>query len=100
MLESIIPVIIVSLVVIILSVTSKKKDKVDKGFKYNYFGLSYRRKMIRTLVNLPVLVLLLFVMHYFTDWSITRIVLLGLLFLIAFIIQLIYNYTKWKRLEI
>ncbi|WP_438313113.1 ATPase [Sporosarcina sp. FA9] len=99
MLEIIIPIIFVSLIVIILSVISKKKNKVDKGFKFNYFGLSYRRKMIRTLVNLPVFVLLLFVIHYFTDWGIPTIVLWGLLFLIAFIIQLIYNYTMWKRLE-
>jgi len=72
---------------------------VDKGFKFNYFGLSYRRKMIRTFINLPIFALLLFAVYYFTDWGIRIIVLVGLLWLIAFFIQLIYNYNMWKRHE-
>lgn len=96
MLDFIFPVIIALLVVFILSVISKKKDKVDKGFKFNYFRLSYRRKMIRTLIILPIIVLLFFVMHYFTDWSMRTIVLLELLLLISFIVQL----TPYVRVDV
>jgi hypothetical protein len=57
MLDVIIPILVVVLVVVILSITSKNKDKVDKGFKFNYYSLSYRRRMIRTLISLPIIVL-------------------------------------------
>lgn len=97
--DFIIPVIITILIVVILSIIYKGKDKVDQGFKFNYYRLSYRRKTIRTLINLPIIVLLIFVMHYFTDWTIGTIVSFGLFFFIIFIAQLIYNYTMWKRRE-
>lgn len=98
-LNFIIPVIVVLLVVVILSITSKERDKVDKGFKFNYFSLSYRRKMIRTLISLPMIVVLFIVMHYFTDWNRGTIVLVGILFFIGFLVQLLYNYSMWKRHE-
>lgn len=98
-LDFIIPVIVVLLVVVILSITSKHKDKVDKGFKINYFRLSYRRKMIRTVISLPMIVVLFIVMHYFTNWDMVTIILVGIVLLIAFLAQLLYNYSMWKRHE-
>ncbi|MFC3039671.1 ATPase [Virgibacillus xinjiangensis] len=97
--DFIIPVIAVLLVVFILSLTSRKKDKVDKGFTFNYYRLSYRRKMLRTFINIPIMVLLVILVYRSTDWKIGSIVLLGLLLFVAFLVQLIYNYRMWKRNE-
>ncbi|RKD24541.1 hypothetical protein BEP19_09160 [Ammoniphilus oxalaticus] len=96
---SIISVIISLLVGVFLSVRAKKKVKVDKGFKINYFGLSYRRKMIRTIINFPVVASLLFAMNYFRYWSLKTVLLWGLLFFLVNMVQLLYNYNKWKRHE-
>ena len=60
-------ILISLLVVIIFSIIFKGKAKVDKGFAINYFKLSHRRKMIRTLTSLPILILALFVIYIFID---------------------------------
>lgn len=56
-----VPLIIAVLVVLILSFVYKGKVKTDKGFAFNYFGLSYRRKFIRTITTLPINTFALFV---------------------------------------
>jgi|SRR5699024_4349974 len=97
--EFVIPVIVTALVVITLSIIFKGKGKVDRGFKINYFKLSYRRKMIRTLITFPILILLLIIIYFYTEWSMLANVLFGLLFLTAFLGQLIYNYKMWLESE-
>ncbi|MCF3944771.1 ATPase [Oceanobacillus alkalisoli] len=77
----VIPIVAALLVTIILSVMFRGSDKVDKGFKLNYFKLSYRRKLIKTLISLPVITLALIVIYSYTEWSMAANVLLGLLFL-------------------
>ncbi|WP_163970404.1 ATPase [Oceanobacillus halotolerans] len=99
MTDIIIPVIIALFVSVILSIIFKGKAKVDKGFKLNYFKLSYRRKMIRTLTSLPFVIVGLIVIYYYTDWSMALNILFGLLFLLAFSVQLIYNFKMWKKME-
>lgn len=95
--DFVIPVLITLFVVIILSIIYKGKDKVDKGFKLNYFKLSYRRKMIRTIILIPINILLLIFIYEYTDWSMVVTVLLGLLLLITVLVQLIYNFNMWKK---
>lgn len=97
--DIVIPVLITLFVVIILSIIFKGKDKVDRGFKINYFKLSYRRKMIRTIIFIPINILLLIFVYAYTDWSMVVNVLLGLLILIALLVQLIYNFNMWKKTE-
>ncbi|ALX47507.1 hypothetical protein [Lentibacillus amyloliquefaciens] len=95
----VIPVLITISVVIILSIIFKGKDKVDRGFKINYFKLSYRRKMIRTIIFTPINILLLIFIYVYTDWSMVVNVLVGLLLFIAGLVQLIYNFNMWKKNE-
>lgn len=97
--EIVIPVSIALLVTIILTIVFKGSDKVDKGFKINYFKLSYRRKMIRTLTSLPILILATIVIYFYTEWSMTINILVGLVILIFFLVQLIYNFYMWKKNE-
>lgn len=95
----IIPVIIAFLVVIIFSVIFKGKNKVDKGFKINYFKLSYRRKMIRTLTSLPIVIFALVLNYFFSDFSASIKITIGSLLFLVFAIQLLYNFSMWKRKE-
>lgn len=97
--EIVIPVSIALLVTIILSIVFKGSDKVDKGFKINYFKLSYRRKMIRTLTSLPILILAIIVIYFYAEWSMTINILVGLVILIFFFVQFIYNFYMWKKNE-
>ncbi|MFD1361566.1 ATPase [Lentibacillus salinarum] len=97
--DFVLPVLITLFVVIILSIIFKGKDKVDRGFKINYFKLSYRRKMIRTIIFIPINILLLIFIYAYTDWSMLVNVFLGLLLLIAILVQLIYNFNMWKKTE-
>jgi fatty acid desaturase len=86
-------------VTVILSVIFKGSKKVDKGFKINYYKLSYRRKMIRTLAGLPVLILAMVFIYFITDWSMTANILFGMFFFLFFLAQVFYNYFMWKRAE-
>jgi len=97
--EFVIPVLITLFVVIILSIIFKGKDKVDRGFKINYFKLSYRRKMIRTIIFIPINILLLIFIYVYTNWSMVVNILVGLSLIIAGLVQLIYNFNMWKKNE-
>lgn len=95
-----IPIITALCVATVLSVITKNKDKVDKGFAVNYFHLSYRRKMIRTFINVPIIAFVLLALYFFTNLDVGVLVGMGVLMLIATVIQLIYNYTMWKKNEV
>ena len=97
MLYFIAPIVIGLVIILILSFANKDAAKVDKGAELNYFKLSYRRKMIRTLTNLPIIILSLILISTFTDGKMFG--LIGLLFLVIFSIQLMYNFTMWKKKE-
>ncbi|MBH9964845.1 ATPase [[Bacillus] enclensis] len=84
--------------VIIFSLIFKNKTKIDKGFKMNYFGLSYRRKMIRTLLSFPLIVLITIFLMYI-DLSKAIKISFVLFILVAFAIQFFYNYYMWKKKE-
>ena len=73
-----------------------KSNKIDKGFELNYWRLSYRRKYIRTLWNLP-LVIFTIIIIFFAEYSYFRKVAWSVIFILLFLIQLIYNYSKWQR---
>lgn len=91
---------IVSLIVIIIfSVSYRHKSKVDKGPKLNYFSLSYRRKMIRTLMTFPVVILAVIAILLFPNFSIRIEMLFVIFLLLVFVIQLIYNFYMWKKKE-
>src|SRR5699024_12305107 len=85
------PIVIGLIVTLILSIVFKDSSKVDRGVELNYFRLSYRRKLIRTLMNIPVIILFLIVIYSFSDWGMLVNTLIVLLFYLIFLIHLYYN---------
>ena len=97
-------IIVISLVIgllvsIPLSIIFRGKGKVDKGFKVNYYQLSYRRKMIRTLLGLPILILAFFVFYFYIETSMSIDIFWGVFLFLLFSVQLIYNFYMWKKYE-
>ena len=72
--------------------------KKDKGIELIYWKLSYRRKFIRTLWWTPVAVVALALIWGLNSNIIFKSIITILLILIN-LIQLIYNYIKWRSDE-
>lgn len=71
-------------------------EKVDKGIEICYWKLSYRRKLIRTLWLIPICIF--FLVEFYKDFDINfSTVVIGILIFGAIMIQIFYNYTKWKK---
>lgn len=87
------------LVSLILSLIFKKKEKKDSGFVITYYKLSYRRKMIRTLWIFPIAVISLTAIYLFVDENFNEILFVSIFLLVLFLLQLFYNYFKWKKYE-
>ncbi len=71
---------------------------VDSGFHFLYWGLSYRRKFVRTLWLLSLSPILLL----FPKVSVGHIQLVPVGFISTLVVgvaQLIYTYAMWKKLE-
>ena len=76
----------------------KNMNKVDKGFELVYWKLSYRRKFIRTLWTIPWMIAsLIFIQIVGENYKYTMIA--GIIYLVVFPIQAIYNYKKWMKEE-
>ncbi|MGD6801963.1 hypothetical protein ACQCVK_06375 [Rossellomorea vietnamensis] len=99
-LEFLLPVLLVTLFVgILLPILFRNKEKVDKGPGLVYYKLSYRRKMIRTLTTIPLLIIIIIATSYLADLDAVEILLFSSVFVAMTIIQFLYNYIKWKKLE-
>jgi ABC-type sugar transport system permease subunit len=75
-----------------------KKPKVDKGFKFAYYGLSHRRKFWRTIYFIPFACLFIIIILYITGVTKVSVGLVGF-YVILIIIQASYNYVKWQNEE-
>lgn len=73
-------------------------DKVDKGFEWQYYKLSYRRKFIRTLWLIPWTILAIVLIYLFSK-SIVQTCIWSFILVTVLVIQLIYNFLKWKKTE-
>lgn len=94
----IIPIlVVVGITNLILSKTFKGKGKVDKGFEFIYFKLTYRRKMIRTFTSLPITIIGLLIIYYFSNWSLEFYLTFVLFVLLTVLAQFVYNFKKWKE---
>ncbi|KOS69852.1 hypothetical protein AEA09_12725 [Lysinibacillus contaminans] len=100
LLNAIIPIIIGFGVSGIVSFFFRNKEKVDNGFEFIYYRLSYRKKMMRTLWNLPLIFLALISINIFADLQIYENLIIFILFLSGFFLQLFYNFYRWKKEEI
>lgn len=76
-----------------------RKDKIDKGFAINYYKLSYRRKMIRTLTGFPLFVVAYILIFIYTETNSTVLTTFGVILFCLFLLQLLYNYINWKKKE-
>lgn len=76
----------------------RRPTGVDKGFYFPYWGLSYRRKFIRTLWVISMTPLFLLVPDDIFPLSISS-EFLFIFTLTSGITQLIYTYAMWKDLE-
>ncbi len=81
------------------------REKVDKGFCFEYSKLSYRRRMVRNLwfaVISPVFFIfpddLFGFISKVSGIPITKLAVV-LFFLCVFVLQSIYNYYKWKKVD-
>ena len=71
-------------------------DKIDKGFSFSYWRLSYRRKLIRTLWTSPAMFLFLLYPEETQFLSLDRNSVMALAFLVVSA-QAYYNYYRWKK---
>lgn len=94
---AILPIIFALIITLIFTKVYKNKEKVDHGFAFNYFGLSYRRKMIRTLYTFPILMVALVLFYAASPLSLRYLLFLLLITVLGFIIQFLHNYKMWKQ---
>lgn len=80
------------------------KKKIDKGFCFSYWGLSYRRKFIRILWTSPLGFLCLLFLpkdgFLIGSFHISRTecaIAFSILLTVQFIVQGVYTYLRWKR---
>ncbi|HET6602753.1 MAG TPA: hypothetical protein VFG21_00845 [Xanthomonadaceae bacterium] len=71
-------------------------EKVDKGFELNYWNLSYRRKLVRTLWMAVIFLLFFLFPADMRFMGMSRNVMIVLLYLLL-VPQAVYNYRKWQR---
>ncbi len=88
--------IVVLITTLVLSMYYRKKPKVDKGFKFAYHGLSYRRKFLRTIYSIPLCIFPLAIIYYFDGFT-ANFIFVTLLLVIVFVFQTSYNCIKWKK---
>ncbi|WP_407268255.1 hypothetical protein [Radiobacillus sp. PE A8.2] len=93
----IVPLIVVLVVYMIMSVKYKDIEKIDKGFILNYHKLSYRRRLIRALWGIPFSLLLYLALFWLADLTTEEYRNLGIVFLFLLLINIAYEYGKWKK---
>ncbi|WP_335871819.1 hypothetical protein [Bacillus sp. 2205SS5-2] len=90
---------IVLLFSLMMSIIFKGKEKVDKGFVMNFFKLTHRKKMIRTIYTLPINIICLAIIYNLIDIRLSLIISLIVFIQLAWFLQLIYHYKMWKKEE-
>lgn len=70
--------------------------RIDKGYEWNYWKLSYRRRFIRTLWLIPIVLLASLFICYNTKSIFIKVVIISILVIMG-AIQLIYNNRKYQK---
>ena len=72
-----------------------KGERIDQGFAFCFWNLSYRRRFLRTVYTIPLGVIAVIWIHMtYQDPAFTCA--LGLLLAAAGAVQALYYYKKWK----
>lgn len=95
----IMPAIAVLIVSTIMSAVYKNKEKKDKGFVLSYHRLTYRRRLIRAVWGVPIVTLLYFALYRLSDLTSNEYKIIGVIFLSSVLLDIGYNYVKWKKNE-
>ncbi|MFD2042739.1 hypothetical protein ACFSTA_00285 [Ornithinibacillus salinisoli] len=95
----IIPVIAVIIVSAIMSRIYRDEEKKDKGFVLFYHKFTYRRRMIRALWGIPIMFLSYLVLYWLDNFTSNEKITIGIIFLLIVLIEIAYNYVKWKKIE-
>lgn len=96
---TIIPGILISIIMIIYMKKDAKGENVDGKYGQNYFKLSYKSRIKKSLIAYPVLILVLIVAFFFLEVGLSLKITSLLIVLIAFLVEFIYNYKMWKKHE-
>ena len=83
----------------LMAVIYKDKNKVDKGFKLNFFRLSHRRRMKRSLIIMPFAIAGFLAIYTFSLIPLDVLITLLLFSVVVFSFEITYNYRMWKRTE-
>lgn len=95
----VIALIIVTIFFTVMTFIYKDKEKVDKGFKVNFFRLSYRRRVIRSLSGVLFAILVFFLLYYFEFVPPDAFFIILAIPLIVFALEAGYYYRMWKKEE-
>ena len=93
-------IVVINVIIgVVLALIYRKKEKVDTGFAFIYYKLSYRRKIIRSFWSILIFIPALIIIYLTPVWNFQfRLIIIALLFFL-FILQLAYNYFMWKKHE-
>lgn len=93
------PMIVVLIVHPIMSAIYKDVEKKDKGFVLSSYKLTYRRRLIRSLWGIPFIPLLYLAIYWIGDLTSKELKIIGTIFLLLILLDIVYNYIKWKKDE-
>ncbi|MFD2706811.1 hypothetical protein [Salibacterium lacus] len=85
---------------IVAKVKNEKSGVVDSGKALNYYRLSYRRRLRRSLWTLPAGIVIIAGLYFVPVMTTNVYIALAAIFIIASAIEIGYTYIKWKKTSI
>ena len=98
-LELLVIITICFIIDLILSAIYKNEPKVDKGFVFAYYKLTYRRRMMRVLWTFLYIIICLIIIYKLGEWSTNVYMIFTSVCIIGTAGQFFYNFYKWKKYE-
>ncbi|BAC15345.1 hypothetical protein [Oceanobacillus iheyensis HTE831] len=93
------PMIAVTVVHLIMHAKYKNSEKIDKGFVFIYHKLTYRRKFIRSLWNIPIFTLIFLGVYWSTNLTSTEYMIFAMICIFLFLLDFLYTFVKWRKSE-
>ncbi|GGP14843.1 hypothetical protein [Oceanobacillus neutriphilus] len=81
----------------IMFLSSKNSEKKDHGFVFNYYRLSYRRRLKRNFLSIPVIVIGLLIIFFLSNFPTMYRTMVITFFIVLFAIEILYNFRKWQK---
>ncbi|MGM0898203.1 MAG: hypothetical protein ACQEV0_09890 [Bacillota bacterium] len=95
-----IPLIVITIVFnIVMALVYRKKRKVDKDFRFNYYKLSYRRRLKRLVIGAPLVLVAIMALYFFSVISLDVFITFLSFVLLGLAIEITYNYWMWAKRE-